>query len=725
MANRPLYILFLWHMHQPFYRDPVSGVYRLPWVRLHGIKDYFDMPAILKNHPGVRQTFNMVPSLLEQLEDYAAGQATDFFLELTKKPAGDLDPGERLFVVRNFFLANQDHMIHPYPRYRELLRKRGAGQTMEALAEAARLFTDDEIRDLQIWFNLAWFDPMFRNEDPLRSLIEKGRGFSEDDKRIVIDEQVRIIDGIIPLYRDMASEGRIELSVSPYFHPILPLVWNSDAARVSMPWATLPERFSYPEDVREHLGRAIDYFERCFGHRPRGLWPSEGSVSQDILSAVSEQGLQWIATDEAILSASRNQALRDDRGGLRAPADLFQPYRLAGDVQVIFRDHDLSDRVGFVYSRMEARDAVEDFIGYLNEIRRSLPDDRAYAVPVILDGENAWEWFPDDGHEFLNRLYERLAREPGLEAVTVSEYLDEHPAERSIETIFPGSWINGNFAIWIGHEEDNTAWEHLRKAHEVFDALDPDTVPEEVREEIYRAILIAEGSDWCWWYGDEHTTENAEEFDSLYRENLKQVYRLAGLPVPPELEVPVLRNDRTVVPEMEPRAFLAPSIDGEVTNYFEWLAAGRAVFTFGGGAMREAEETPVTFYYGFDLETLFVRIEPVVPGRVTDKDHDVVVNVISPAQRRITVTVGKDSASAKVTKPADGGWTVVPSDIRCAAATILELAVPFDDLGVRPGESMNIFVSVYEGDNLIGRAPGRGALSITAPTCDFEATMWQ
>jgi len=723
-----IYLIFLWHMHQPYYRDPISGSYRLPWVRLHGIKDYYDMPAILEDFPNVRQTFNLVPSLIEQINDYVNETAHDKYLAVSLKPAADLDPVEKKFILENFFMANWDNMIRRFPRYGELLTKRGTHPTSGEIQRTAKYFSSQDFLDLQVWFNLAWFDPMFRDGDRLlMELVQKERGYTESEKQLLLEKQRDILSKIVPKYRSMREAGRIEISTTPYFHPILPLLWDSDRASECLPHSPLPTRFNHPEDAKEQIRRAVVFHKQTFGCPPLGMWPSEGSVSQEILPAFQENGLKWIASDEGVLANSLKIGLRDhyNSGALTDPAALYQPYRLSNGIGIIFRDHALSDLFGFDYHKMEARDAVDDFIGRLWGIHQSLPRDRAYAVPVILDGENAWEWYKNDGRDFLLYLYERLSNENFVRCATVSEYLEENPPSREIGRLYAGSWINSDFGIWIGHEEDRKAWELLGRTRDDLEAfLIAGTFSAEAVEEAWRSIYIAEGSDWCWWYGDEHATDTQADFDELFRNNLINVYLALGKEPPSDLQISVLNEDRSVRVSTQPRGFIRPVMDGESTNYFEWLAAGMAEIGGAGGAMHRSDSLMSHLYFGFDMKTLYLRIDG--SRSFTELDINLLsfeIHFIKPLIMKVIVYYREGLLKAELYESKNGKFYPLKTLV-CGLKDILELGVAFKDLGAAENDEIRFYITCLWGGEFLERWPSHGVLSIKAPTADFEAAMW-
>jgi len=734
MSDNPLSIAFVWHMHQPYYKDDLTGEYILPWVRMHGIKDYYDMPALLKDFPSVRQTFNLVPSLLKQIIDYAEDGAMDRFLAATIIPAADLSTEEKVFLLKNFFMANWDTMIRPYPGYWRLLERRGTSVSADDLMSATRYFTAQDYLDLQVWFNLTWFDPLFRNSDPfLQGLLQKGGAFSEEDKALLIQKQREVMAMIVPMYRELSQAGAIELTTTPFYHPILPLLYDTDLAKVAIPDIRLPsQRFSHPEDAKAQVERALAYHEQLFGVRPAGMWPSEGSVAEEIIPLLADAGVQWIGTDEGVLARTLGTAIeRDFSGVLKNPGVLYKPY-LAGKgdrrVSVVFRDHTLSDLLGFVYSKWDYKNAVHDLLDRLHRIRRQVGGTGPHLVPIILDGENAWEHYQNDGRDFFLYLYERLSREEGLQCVTVSEYLKKHPAETGLERLHAGSWIYANFRIWIGHDEDNRAWDLLGRARNELEAYKASGGDADKAAQAMEEIYIAQGSDWCWWYGDDHFSENDEEFDLLFRTHLMNVYRLIGHNVPDELHVPILREDRQALPTVELTAFLSPSIDGRVTNYFEWLPAGFYDVSHGGGAMHRGSSVITHIYYGFDLRNLFLRIDPrqsLADEKVADLSF--VINFLRPTGYEVEIRVlsGERRVSAVIYQGESGGRKQAGVINSVAADEIIEIAVPFETINVRQNDVVQAFVTVKRDGSEIEKWPFRGYIQFIVPTEDFEATMWQ
>ena len=395
--QNPLRIIFLWHHHQPYYKDFDSGRYVLPWVRLHGTKDYLDMVKILDKFPRIKQTFNLVPSLLEQIEDYVSHDAVDNHLALTMKRARDLTDAEKTEIVSTFFSANVGTMIKPYPRYYQLHEKIMLNKSN--LAKAAQNLSIQELTDIAVWSNLVWIDPSFRSDPDVSYLFEKKHNFTEKDKRSLLAFQRKILSQVIPAHREAQDRGQVEVSFSPYFHPILPLLIDTNLAKEALPRIKLPaQRFTHPEDARRQIKMSCDMYRELFGRDMVGMWPSEGSVAEDLIPLLTEFGIKWIATDEEVFYASiTSHETRKQEMSLPLAKSFHHPFMLkreGKEVGIIFRDHSISDKIGFVYSGWDPEKAVTDFVNSLQNIRKQISKNRIdeFIVPIILDGENAWHW---------------------------------------------------------------------------------------------------------------------------------------------------------------------------------------------------------------------------------------------------------------------------------------------------------------------------------------------
>jgi len=550
------YVAFLWHHHQPPYFEPAAGdgVLALPWVRLHAARDYYQMGALAARFPGLRLTFNFTPALLAQFDAYLERGARDRLQELSLRDFGGLTAAEEDLLIASSFDADFRNQIKDHPRYFKLYRK-------FCRREA---FSRDELTDAVALFNLAWTAEIFREEPvaletgvrlELAELFRRGGGYRPADVEAIIAAQLEIMRAVVPLHAALAAEGRIEICTTPFYHPILPLLHDTDDAIIDRPGSRHPRRFARPADAREQVVRALAFFERRFGFRPAGMWPAEGAVGQEAVAYFEEAGVKWVATDEGVLAASR----REDG----APFDprhadvLFRPYRVgAGNLAAFFRHRGLSDAVGFVYQHWrDPAGAAADFAKQLRSLlelafARSFGD---AVVTVILDGENAWGAYRRHGVPFLTELYGILARGEPARCVTFAEYLEGTPARdlaphppatlERVGELACASWIDeagslpGNdLGTWAGEPEENRAWDFLGAAREAL--ASSEAVPR-LRERAYDFILRAEASDWFWWYGDDQGGGADETFDRLFRANLRAMYDLLGEPAPPALDAPI------------------------------------------------------------------------------------------------------------------------------------------------------------------------------------------
>jgi alpha-amylase/alpha-mannosidase (GH57 family) len=665
-----LRLIFLWHQHQPLYKDLVTGEYRLPWVRLHGLKDYYGMVKLLDEFPNVHQNFNLVPSLVTQIQDYVGGTAQDPFLTVAAKAAKDLTPKERQFALQYLFQANHANVIGRYPRYRELHERfREHGYSAE---KAEKYFDLQHFTDLQVLSQIAWFDEFFLEDKDIAELIAKERNYSLDDQKFVIARERDLLAKVLPAYADAAKEGSIEISATPFYHPILPLVCDTNVGAVSSPGLPLPQnRFRHPEDAREQLLRALDLHQQVFGVRPEGVWPSEGSVSEETLAIAHSLGVKWMATDEGVLGRSTGVFFQRDGNG-RLPTHLaerlYNIHRYENGqtaMNMVFRDHTISDLIGFVYSGMDPREAAGHLLRNIKDAAQPvLAQGRDAVVSVILDGENAWEYYPKSGREFLRRFYDALQREGGLEAVTVSEAIARHRNFSSLRSLVPGSWINANFNVWIGAPEDNRAWDYLHHAREFY-AQHAARASETQRKLAFEEVLIAEGSDWNWWYGPEHHSANDRDFDELYRKHLSNIYQALGATPPDYLSQPITGGE--VRPAFTPQThYIHPRITCDKIRYFEWM--GAAIFTADqrAGAMHGKQFILDSVYAGIDSAFVYGRLD--FAGPVPDMEFDLVVNLESWAsgEARPRRALRLD---AKVENRKLNGWKVEGLEESASAAS--------------------------------------------------------
>ncbi|MEP6600486.1 MAG: glycoside hydrolase family 57 protein [Nitrospirota bacterium] len=732
-------VAFLWHLHQPYYTDPLTHTAPFPWVRLHAAKGYFDMAVLLEEHPEMHATVNITPSLLLQLQEQEQGHVRDVFWSHAVCPAGDLSADQRTFILRHFFAASWDTMVRPHERYYSLLIQRGR-QIQDG--DAARLtprFSTQDFLDLQVWHNLAWFGHRAVVRYPaLRHLIAKGRQFTEGEKHEVLAMQHEVLCQLVPLFRRLANRGQIELSTTPFFHPILPLLINTDFAHRSRAESPVRSGFVHPEDARVQLRMAIEFHTSVFGQRPVGVWPSEGAVCPELVPMLAELGIRWAATDEGILAASVKEWKRENQ--------LYRPYLVSSqgrEVAFLFRDRELSDAIGFTYALNEPHAAVDDFIARLAAIAERSPEARPL-VPVILDGENPWEHYPDGGEGFLRALYTTLiADKPGqvrFYSVTPQHELAQHPPTTRLDRIHTGSWINADLRIWIGHPEDNDAWERLGRTRE-FLLREQRQEHTPTMEEAWKELYAAEGSDWFWWYGDDFETDHKNIFDQLFRLHLGNVFRILKKDVPEFLLLPIWHRPSMEAVVQKPVALIAPCIDGVVTNFYEWRGAGYIEGRPPLTAMYKGTAVFNRIYFGFSLEYLYLRFDPAeagsrsVPptgeapvgesgGAMAPVVH---VQFLEPHHLKLVFALDlSEPARFRVLKSSDGisffpGGTY--DTIR--RKKIIELMVPLKDLGLRLGSSAHIVIKVMDGGLERERLPQYEPLVLQVPDETFEATMWK
>jgi len=720
MSKRPLCVAILWHMHQPDYRNVQTGEICLPWTRFHGVKDYYDMGALVADVPGLHVTINVVPSLMDQVHAYGQGTARETYAALTLRNAAELDLPEKTFLLRSFFQLPWNQMVLPYPRYRELLERRGSPDERGDYTSAADSCTTQDYRDLQVWFNLSWCGRELRQDSEIAALFLKGRDFSEEEKKRLVELQYRFMARILPFYGRLMREHGIELSLSPYCHPILPLLCDNRSAREAMPDIPLPANpFSFPGDAREQIRRAQQRYLEEFGQPARGMWPSEGSISEATATLAGEAGFRWLASDDAVLYNSLKKTHRVNHH--LTAQQKFSAYRWGGGPCFFFRDHGLSDLIGFAYARWKPLEAAADFLSRFREIWDALPDDgRYYVVPVILDGENAWEHYPDNGTEFLRALYRGLANDERLRAVTFSEFLEMESHREELGSIVAGSWIFGNLATWIGHPEKNRAWELLTAARSFFSSRQQEAAAPARLQEAFSELMIAEGSDWFWWYGDDHQTENAAQFDSLFRGRVKNVYRLLGQPHPLALDVPIKKAGEGVC-YRNPVHTVSPRLDGQVTDYFEWLSAGFAIISGGTGAMHRAENHLERIFFGYDMHHFYLRLDLAGdPSEAISESSVIQVQFVAPRARLLQI-----SRAADRTWNCEWAGDETPEHRPVlGAGRILELGIPLEALDVRSQATLRFSVSILHKNRELQRYPPHDFLDVSVDPREIDRQEW-
>ena len=715
-----IHLAVLWHMHQPQYRDPETGSYVLPWTRLHATKDYWGMVKLFDEFPKFHATFNMVPSLCMQLEEYASGKFKEPWFNVAFQPVEKLTKEGKREILDRAFQVNHERLMSRWPRFVELFEwSRVAGG-----AQALVTFTPRDWRDLQVLSQLAWMDEEWFTKDSVVSrLANRGKDFTEKDKTDLKAKQIELVGMVLPACREAAARGQIEISTTPFYHPILPLLCDSDIARVANPGTPLPRRaFRRPEDAREQLRWAKEYHERVFGARPVGLWPSEGSVSDQSLAIAAEEGFHWFGTDEGVLGRTLNVGFFRDSSGIPANADrLYQPWRLQlpnTGITGLFRDHHLSDLVGFVYSRMDSAAAAADLHGRLRHLGESVRSEKPLTVSLFLDGENAWEYYPGNGRQFLHEFYRRICDDQDFRPLTASETIAAAGDLPTTNGIFPASWINANFDVWIGNAEDVAAWELLWDARETYargvDARAkgrPDAPSEEGLKKAQESLMAAEGSDWCWWYGPEHSTANDAEFDALYRKHLTGVYLALGQVAPEELAKPIKKKPERAY-QLPPSANLKVKVDGLDSSYFEWLGAGVYSPLQRGGAMHGRVFYLKELRYGFEEERFVIRVEcfPDSLAELEDPEFRIIVGT----GEELAVVVNLERGRMKEFAVEKNRVCLLKPETLAVAAfqRTLEVAIRKDALELKGLSKITLGVALWHGGLPIDVMPAEGNVEI-------------
>ncbi len=728
-----LSLAIVWHMHQPYYKDDLTKTYLLPWVRLRSAKDYHKMAALLDGYPGVRQTFNLVPSLLAQIEDYTTGDYQDLFLNLSRKPAAELSAEERSFIVNWLCESPRFLRVQASPRYLEL-----AGRDPSAP------FTDSEIRDIQVLANLAWCDPAWVDADPrLTALKAKERDYAEEDKEVLFGAQLEMVARVIPKYRELAERGQAELTFSPYFHPILPLLHDTSSAQEASPGMALPQTpFRHPEDALRQIECGRQTFERLLGRQPRGMWPPEMAVGPPVAEMVAQAGLDWLISDEGVLGRSLDRSLdRDGSGSPQAPELLYSAYRVqAGgrEVAIVFRDALLSNMIGFDYHRMPAVEAASDFVARLKRIH-DVQGDRDFLVTVALDGENAWDFYSRDGHDFLNALYTELeAASEWLDCTTVGEFLRDHAHRADLPRLHTGSWIGASLDTWIGDPEHNVAWELLSQTRDwVMERFGPDPAVSPEAAAAWREIDITEGSDWYWWFSHRHDSGMDAFWDNEFRLHLRNAYKVAGEKPPARLFQPIIKRAHATQRRVPSHPISPTGFDDPA-----WDDAGAYEVGSGFGALHKPVEMVERVLYGCDHSALHIRIDsPRSVEQVLAEGVEFWIYIsglpqagVAAHEGDLQLPLGQGALADLGFEPGfvarvsarPGGAELIVARAREGAAgaepvwsreieTPFMVSIPFEVLGKQAGEPLELALVVTRGGRDVEQVPPFGSVGVRVP----------
>ncbi len=758
--QKKLSIAFIWHMHQPVYKSDENGIFLMPWVRLRAVKDYLDMLLLIDKFPGLKLNFNLVPILISSVYDYGFNNAHDILSRLTVTPVEDLSDDEKEFIINHFFDVNYQNMVLPYGEYKKLYDKRFQNADV-----SINDFSLQDYSDIMAWFNLVWFDPMWREQNPeIAAFFEKKNGeFTLSDRERIIELQREIIRQIIPSYKQYQDEGKIEISTSPYFHPILPLLLDVEDAKRANPNANYPDIESdMSSDARVNVELALDAFENIFGKRPQGIWPSEQCISEKTLQLLIEQGVKWTISDEGILEQTlKKEFVRDFRGYLEDPYDLCHSYKYKYDnkqIGLLFRDAVIPNLIGFEYPHHDAVKAANDLYDRIKTIQKKLQSspDKMHLLTIAMDGENCWENYANDGHEFLETLYGLIQEDDGLETVKVSDYIDTVSKLPNSGTSFvldhvcPGSWINRDFLLWIGEPTKNLAWTYMNNAR--CDLVDyQNKHPDDPNlEQAWQELLVCQGSDWYWWYGEPNDSGQDDIFDHLFREHLKNMYGFINKRVPAYLEKPLAEFI-----DAHPRFPKAMIEDFELSGrdlLGKWENGG--CIDIPAPPTMQERRLFNKICFGNDKDNLFLRFDinkfileknksfkdfnqiyvyfkntsnPDVYGapiRVASKTESVIPFIKDYYNSEIKLTLFKDyHFDAQLVQAArDNIWVLqIQNGIDYVFEDFLEVKIPFDDLKIKEGETVEFFIIQGPFGVIDDFYPQNALLPITRPSSVYTA----
>lgn len=722
-VGKKLSIAFYWHMHQPVYQLNPDGDYLMPWVRLHGVKDYLDMLLIMKNFKDLKLNFNLVPILLDAFIDYGEKEYHDIHSRLTITDIAELTKDDKEFILNNFFDANYSSMIFPHEHYNELYQKRFADEKADI-----EDFSQQEYSDIMAWFNLTWIDPVYKKMFPeFKALLKKGKGYTLEDRIEIINLHRKIIKMIIPTYKEFWEKGRIEITTSPYYHPILPILLDLKSSQKGLQSvdSTLID-LDMSKDAKFQTESALNRIETIFDKRPTGIWPSEQCVSAQTLELFSELGVQWTISDEGILTNSIDfDFVRDFKGYLEDPYYLMKSHKYKtknSDIKMVFRDSVIPNLISFEYANHDPKIAAADLYDRIKVIQNKLQSspDNNHLLTIAMDGENCWENYIEDGFSFLKEIYSMIEEDATLETVLISDYLSKEKHHNELKKIYAGSWINRNFQLWVGEPVKNLAWTYLKQVQQDLNKFIESNPDNKNIELAYRELMIAQGSDWFWWYGEPNDSGQDHIFDYLFREHLKNVYRYLGMKPPTYLDFPLVSI--FTKPTRYPKNTISPRIDGvDSANDEEWLNAG--CISIPDGPILQENKLFDKVCYGSDENNFYMRLylspsfqegfstNPILNQMyiyMRNKDKKQVQSSvrlinktenISPIMKekfhnelRISMMDNK-LYPMRLTRAMQGGlWTMQDTqDIKIAYQKVIDISIPFDSLDIAPTETLEFF----------------------------------
>ena len=728
--NKKLSIAFYWHMHQPVYQLTPTGDYLMPWVRLHAVKDYLDMAMWVKKFDNLKLNFNLVPVLLDSIIEYAERNAHDIHSRMTIIPQDEFTNEDKLFILTNFFDANYQTMILPNEEYHRLYKIVQSDETNDT-----SILTNQEYADLTALFNLAWIDPSYKTSNhELKELVKKGKNYTLEDRIRIIEIQREIIKKIIPTLKNFVKQNKIEITTSPYYHPILPILLDYRNIKKNVVDDEI-SNLKTELDAKLQTKMALDRIEEIFGKRPRGIWPSEQCVNGKTLDMLSSLGIEWSISDEGILANSINFEFEHDfKAYVQDPYHLLKTYRYKtknSDIKMIFRESTIPNLISFEYQNHNPIATANDLYDRIKMIQSKIlsSPDEEHLLTIALDGENCWENYLEDGASFLKTLYTLITEDNTLETVLISDYLENTKEDKTLNKIASGSWINRNFKLWIDEPVKDLAWTYLRRVRKDFsdfvkrEPLNPNI--EKARKELF----ICEGSDWFWWYGEPNDSGRDNIFDFIYRNHLKNIYKYLGLDCPTYLDDP-LSDMSSSKPSKYPRSFITPNIDGKsvISEDDEWNDAGFIEIP-DGPVLRESKlfdkirfgNDDENFYLKFHLNR-YIKENPnltkrtyqmyiytrkannkqdLAPVRLINKTQNISPVSMEKFHNEIQLAIRNDKLQLLRNIKAIPGdmWVLDQSKpIETAYDEVLDLKIPFDLLGIKHGESLEfLFINANYG----------------------------
>ena len=724
MSNvKKLSIAFYWHMHQPVYQLTPTGDYLMPWVRLHAIKDYLDMVEFVGKFKNLKLNFNLVPVLLDALIDYGENELHDIHSRITIKDVDELTNDDKEFIINNFFDANYHSMILPNEEYNRLYQKLQTSET-----EDINIFTTQEYSDLMALFNLAWFDPSYKNIYPeLKKLVKKKKNYTLEDRIKIIEIQRDIIRKIIPAYKKYAQKGKIEITTSPYYHPILPILLDIKSIKKTSTTNDLPENLKMSLDAKAQTKMALDRIEELLGVRPRGIWPSEQCIDAKVMNMLKQLGIEWTISDEGILSESiKFEFARDFRGYMEDPYHLLKTYDYKG-TKILFRDSLIPNLIAFEYPNHSPGATANDLYDRIKIIQSKLlssPDEN-HLLTIAMDGENCWENYKEDGNTFLTTLYSLIENDSTLETVLISDYL-ERDTQKPLNKIASGSWVNRNFKLWIDEPLKNLAWNYLKQVRDDLSKFVKENPLNPNIEAARKELFICEGSDWFWWYGEPNDSGRDNIFDYLFREHLKNIYRYMGKQEPDYLDIPLL--SAITKPSRYPKGEFTPMLEGNDIDDESWLNAG-CIKIPDGPVLKENK-----FYdkicFGYDKEYFYLRLyineylqkekliskqvnqmyvymrnrdkkQSLSPIRIIQKTENILPISKEKFNHELQISIynGEINLVRLVKAIPNNLWTIKSSKrIKAVYEKYVDISIPFDEVGIEKGETLEfMFVNANFG----------------------------